>query len=191
MLAFYVVFRAGDPGTPDLDNRTLIEATPLGWFYSAQLPCQRRIVVFHTSGSSSAAKVARRKSGFMDILNEHSTFIRGVIEGQNYYMDDEGGTQWSKVTAANTLRLMPFGSQEERWCAVGDAVMAFDPLSSQGMITALKCGCMLGMTLAEETVDLGPLEMAYEGIWEDYVVHRRWFYNQVMFDEEEFWKKQK
>lgn len=54
----------------------------------------------------------------------------------------------------------------------------------------MKCGCMLGMSLAEETVDLGPLEMVYEDILKDYDVNRKWFYRQAMFDGE-FWSKQK
>jgi flavin-dependent dehydrogenase len=74
---------------------------------------------------------------------------------------------------------------------VGDAAMAFDPLSSQGIITALKSGCMLGMSLAEETWNLGPLGLVYEDILEDYGTQRRWFYEQAMFDDDEFWRKQK
>lgn len=191
LLAFYVIFKGNNSLTVDTDHRTLIEATPLGWFYSAQIPHQRRIVVFHTLSSSTAAKLARKRSGFLDILSEHSTLIHETIKEKNYFVDDGEANQWPKATVARSSHLKPFGNQEERWCAVGDASMAFDPLSSQGMITALKCGCMLGMSLAEEKVDLRPLEMVYEGILKDYEVNKKWFYRQAMFDGEEFWSKQK
>lgn len=32
---------------------------------------------------------------------------------------------------------MPIDSLKERWIAIGDSAMCFDPLSSQGMITAI------------------------------------------------------
>ena len=191
ILAFCVVFKSSDPLDTDTDHRTLIEATPPGWFYSAQLPHQRRIVVFHTSGSSPAAKVVRRLSGFLEILNEYSTLIREVIEGKSYDIDNTRPNQWPKTTAACSSHLEPFGSEKERWFAVGDAAMAFDPLSSQGIITALKSGCMLGMSLAEERCGLGPLGLVYENILEDYETKRIWFYKRAMFDGDEFWRKQR
>ena len=127
----------------------------------------------------------------MDILREYSTLILEIIDEKGYSIDSTGQGRWPKATAAGSAHLEPFGSQEERWFAVGDAAMAFDPLSSQGIITALKSGCMLGMSLAEEKADLKPLEMVYKDILDDYVIKRKWYYQQAVFDGEEFWKKQK
>ncbi|KAG8945333.1 hypothetical protein FRC04_000868 [Tulasnella sp. 424] len=196
VLSFYAVF-ASDSTAPDNDHRTLIEASPPGWFYSSQLPNRRRLVAFHTSGSSSAAKLARRLPGFLDLLAENSTLIRETIE-QNGYSVEMGDDTWPKATAAGSSYLSPFGSEEDRWCAVGDAAMAFDPLSSQGMITSLKCGCSVGIMLAKDigkveprTFDFTALVKQYETIRKDYEDKRSWFYKQAMFDDDEFWKKQK
>ncbi|KAG8908753.1 hypothetical protein FRB99_002991 [Tulasnella sp. 403] len=187
VLSFYAVFSTN---APDHDHRTLIEATEPGWFYSAQLPNQRRLVAFHTSGSSPTAKLVRRLPGFLSVLNEYSTLIRETIESCDYFVD-ESLSVWPKVTAAGSSHAEPFGSLEDRWCTVGDAAMAFDPLSSQGMITALKCGCMLGMALAEDSAELKPLGAVYEDIRRDYETKRKWFYGQAMFDGADFWNKQK
>eukprot|EP00479_Gromia_sphaerica_P013930 TRINITY_DN8021_c0_g1_i1.p1 TRINITY_DN8021_c0_g1~~TRINITY_DN8021_c0_g1_i1.p1 ORF type:complete len:60 (-),score=20.65 TRINITY_DN8021_c0_g1_i1:65-244(-) len=35
-----------------------------------------------------------------------------------------------------------------QWIAVGDAAMSFDPLSSQGMVTALESGVKCGQALS-------------------------------------------
>lgn len=127
----------------------------------------------------------------MDILNEHSTCIREIIDGKDYSVDDSERSQWPKATAACSSHLDSFGNQDDRWFAVGDTAMAFDPLSSQGIITALRSGCMLGMSLANETVDLWPLEVVYRDIMDDYATNRKWYYQQVMFNGQEFWGKQK
>jgi flavin-dependent dehydrogenase len=48
-------------------------------------------------------------------------------------------------TAAHSARLDSFAG--EGWLAIGDAALAFDPLSSQGMLTALYTGLEAGLTL--------------------------------------------
>ncbi|KAI0691475.1 hypothetical protein BC835DRAFT_113632 [Cytidiella melzeri] len=193
VLAFYALFTSSSP-SPDHDHRTLIEATPQGWLYSAQLPNHHRLVAFHTSGSSPASKLVRRLPGFLDLLSESSTYVREAIDQNDYHVDAADG--WPKATAAGSSYLEPFGDGKKRWCAVGDAAIAFDPLSSQGMITALKSGCTVGIMLAKQlkgdpTVDMGSVQAVYDDVKKDYATKRQWFYRQSMFDGEDFWAKQK
>lgn len=48
------------------------------------------------------------------------------------------------------------------WCAVGDAALAFDPLSSQGIITSLNSGLFLGAMLARHLCPTDDAETASE-----------------------------
>ena len=84
-------------------------------------------------------------------------------------------------------------SQGRGWCAVGDAALAFDPLSSQGIITALNAGMFLGSELARhlrpspadgnsrlgggDAVD--EIKGAYERVRETYEEGRAYYYRIV------------
>ena len=55
--------------------RTLIEATPDGWWYTSLIshkPNNNRIVVFHTLPYHPAAKSSRRSDGFLDSITGES-----------------------------------------------------------------------------------------------------------------------
>lgn len=111
----------------DHDARTLIEAVAGGWWYTALVPGRKRVVALMTD-SDLVPPGARTPSGFRALLSrtEHvATFVDGVvIEPQS--------------EPAHGSYLSP--SAGDGWLAVGDAGLAFDPLSSQGIMTALYTG---------------------------------------------------
>ena len=196
LLGFYALFTgpsASDATDGDNDNRTLIEATPDGWLYSSLLsrnPCTR-IVVFHTLPTHPSAKCARKKEGFIDILQETSNHIWNIIETCDYTVD-EG---YPRCTAAGSSYLDKIGSEEERWIAVGDAAMAFDPLSSQGMMTSLEMGFYVGSLLAKRIEDSAApsieqsLKEVYMLVREEYERHRDYYYGIVeRFEGQSFWE---
>jgi len=131
----------------DRDHRTLIEATENGWWYSSQLSDGKCVVVFHTDDQDSSSKRARKQEGFLDTPQE-TAHISQTIEDVDYRVISDANCP--RCIAAGSSYLEPFGDEGDQWCAVGDAAVAFDPLSSQGMITALRMGDSLGIVLAEE-----------------------------------------
>ncbi|KAI0825349.1 FAD/NAD-P-binding domain-containing protein [Trametes gibbosa] len=228
LLAFYVVFSStSDPDAspsdrhhperqPDNDDRTLIEAAPAGWWYSARLPDHKRLVTYTTSPSDPSARIARTTPGFLDMLASQTQHIARAL---GLDADDADvavppayapctDTPFTRSTAAGSSVLEPCASWEPTatgptrgiptngrgWCAVGDAALAFDPLSSQGMITALNSGRFLGGMLAkalrpavgdavppastgEETVR--KIRAAYEAVREKYEEGRAHYYDIV------------
>ncbi|KAH9850549.1 FAD/NAD-P-binding domain-containing protein [Lenzites betulinus] len=183
LLAFYIVFNSTlDADAPtsdhhrkhhDNDNRTLIEAAPSGWWYSARLPHNKRLVTYTTAPSDPSARIARTTSGFLDMVaseTQHISTALGMGEDgadvavQPAYAPCTETRAFTRTTAAGSSVLEPCAAWEAAspcgssmsgrgWCAVGDAALAFDPLSSQGMITALNSGLFLGGVLARA---LGP-----------------------------------
>ena len=142
LVALYTIFSVD--GARDQDGRTVVEAVPHGWFYTALLPRHRRLFVFHTDPKSPSSQQAATAEGFVRLLEETSTLVRSFLPGKHL-----GGPLFPpRRTAANSTRLSSSVSLQHRWAAVGDAVLAFDPLSSQGMMTALECGFLLGRALA-------------------------------------------
>lgn len=197
LLAFYSVFSSTDT---DQDRRTLIEATETGWWYSSQLADHKRVVVFHTDDCDPAAKAARKQADFLEMLHKETTYISQTIHDVDYRPMSGTGINYPRCTAAGSSFLMPFGNQEDRWCAVGDAAIAFDPLSSQGMITALRMGCSVGnmlakqlsapSTLSEDPIDLESVNRLLEETRKDYEQKKQYFYNQAMFGGD-FWQRRR
>jgi len=192
LLAFYCVLVSSED---DTDNRTLIEASESGWWYTSYLGRNRRIIVYHTDDDDPSAKFARTRDGFLDLVHDHTHYISQIVREHNY--DIAQGAKFPRPTAAGSSILDPICDETEHWCAVGDAAMAFDPLSSQGMITAMNAGCFIGEELAKRiSMGLDGLTSAgirsipgyFEAIGQKYQKEKKYYYSQARF-EGEFWAK--
>jgi flavin-dependent dehydrogenase len=123
LVAFWCVLPADGPG----DHATLVESFAQGWWYTAPLPAGGRVVALMTDADTPAARAARTAEGFGGLL----AATRHVHAAADFAVP--GGAP--RATGAGTARLAaPCG---EGWLAVGDAALAVDPLSSQGIVTAL------------------------------------------------------
>ncbi|KAG8870726.1 hypothetical protein FRB97_009428 [Tulasnella sp. 331] len=203
LLAFYGVFSSPNL---DRDRRTVIEATEDGWWYTSQLANQQRVVAFHTDDCDPVAKRARYRDGFLDLLYQTTTHVSNILELNDWRLLSGQGHAFPRCTAAGSSFMEPLGDEHERWCAVGDAAVAFDPLSSQGIITALRMGCSVGIMISKQlqlsqstdmdkpveagSFDLNSVKRAYLQIREDYEKKGRYFYDQSMFSSD-FWLRRR
>jgi flavin-dependent dehydrogenase len=106
----------------DTDNRTVIEATPAGWWYSLRTD----------SGGSPTRVVGRITDADLDTVPTCvPPGVRDLLGGAPIEVPP-------RRVAANSGYLQPFAGP--RWVAAGDAALSFDPLSSQGLLTALYTG---------------------------------------------------
>lgn len=124
LVAFWRVLPA--VGDAD-DHATLVESFPGGWAYTAAIPGGRRAVALLTDAGTPIARAARSAEGFGALLaaTRHVHAAAGCPPA----------AEAPVATGAGTSRLpAPYG---EGWLAVGDAALAVDPLSSQGIVTAL------------------------------------------------------
>ncbi len=115
----------------DSDCSTLIEAVPDGWWYTARLTKGRRIVVFHTDGDLPVCQAVRRHDGFLNLLTQTRHIqarMAGYVVPKHFPAPLAAGGRWLKKA---------FG---EGWVAVGDAAQSYDPLSSQGLASAMESG---------------------------------------------------
>ncbi|KAF9483974.1 FAD/NAD(P)-binding domain-containing protein [Pholiota conissans] len=200
LLAFYALFVGPsfpDPAEGDNDSRTLIEATSDGWFYSSLIsrnPCTR-IVAFHTLPTHPAAKQSRRRDGFIDLLTASAPLISRIVHESDYTMARDGG--YPRCTAAGTSYLDKTCDSKAQWIAVGDSASAFDPLSSQGIMTSLEMGFYIGAMLAhrieEDDIERDfddEIDKMYRAVRLDYERHRGYYYGIVeRFKGEMFWQR--
>jgi flavin-dependent dehydrogenase len=187
LTAVYAVFQRADGATSqDQDSRTLIEAAPDGWWYTALLPSNRRVAVYHSDTDLLPASTLLAPEGFMSLLDgtEH---VRGYFGGPGYTM-----MGLPRATPAHSARLQSFTG--EGWLAVGDAALSFDPLSSQGIMTALFAGMVAGVALdAHLSGDhgaLGSYGARLNAIYKAYLNNRLFYYSyERRWPDLPFWRR--
>jgi flavin-dependent dehydrogenase len=137
--------------TPLPAGVTQIEAEPGGWWYAAPLPHGEAVLAFHTDADLPEARWARSGDALLDAA--HRLPMLGEQLGAEAWQDAEHG-YCAAYGAALTAAAGP------DWLAVGDAALAFDPLSSQGLFNALYTG-LAGAETADRLLS-GSLEAAGE-----------------------------
>lgn len=173
----------------DADTLTRIEAAAHGWWYTVRLPDARRLVVFHTDRDLPAAQMAAGEDGFDALLGE-SRHVASLLAEQGYRAVGR-----PRGAAASSQRLDRFtSSQGLPWLAAGDAAQAFDPLSSQGIKTALESGFLAGASvdriLGGDAAALKRYGQAQEAVQAEYLRHHRHYYNtERRWLDQPFWQR--
>jgi 2-polyprenyl-6-methoxyphenol hydroxylase-like FAD-dependent oxidoreductase len=124
-----------DPGG---DPRTIVEAFEDGWWYTAALPDGRRIAACMTDadvGRRLALADAEAWSAHLAAMPHLGSLLREDPRGEVI------------VRPAESRRLDPAAGDD--WLAVGDAASRFDPLSSQGILKALRSGVFASYAVAD------------------------------------------
>ena len=121
--------------TNDDDPRTMIEAVADGWWYTALLSGGLRVVACMTD-----VDIARSLR-----LNRESEFLGALRQTRHLRHLTPAGAMIARTAASSTLT-RPFG---EAWLAVGDAAAAYDPLSGQGILRALRSGILASYAIGD------------------------------------------
>ncbi len=124
----FVLFLRLTNGQDD-DSITLIEAVPDGWWYSALLPDNTRVVSFFTNRNLPVAKQAVLYSGWNSLMHR-TKHIKKIIEKNNYCLLYG---PFARISSSSILHKFV----GHRWLTVGDASITFDPISSNGILTAI------------------------------------------------------
>lgn len=187
LIAFFALFaQSGNIAETDEDSRTLIEAAPDGWWYTSLLPSKQRVVVYHTDADSVSPRDLCTEESYLALV--HSTVqIRARLAAYGYKMQTT-----PRGTAAHSGRLSDVTG--EGWLAVGDAALSFDPLSSQGIMTALYTGLEAGLTLdaqlSGDTDAITRYQRRLAGIYEAYLRNLTTYYSiEERWSGRTFWQR--
>jgi flavin-dependent dehydrogenase len=158
---------------------TLIEAVEDGWWYSAPLPHGRMVLAFMTD--SDLWKDQPRWGDRLK-LAEFTSQRAGRLDVQ---------PRRHIVSAASVVHFPVAGAN---WLAIGDAALAFDPLSGQGIFKAMETGIRCS-SITARYLDGDPNAFAEYEAWvatgyEAYLSERTRFYRSVTrWPESRFWKR--
>lgn len=123
----------------DTDRRSLVESDEDGWWYTAPRPSGGRLVAYFTDADLSAAQYTARH------FHRRLSATRHVSRQAHRHGPPPTPPVAPRRAAAHTAHLdRVYG---EGWTAAGDAAIAFDPLSSQGVLTALYTGMSAGLAV--------------------------------------------
>ena len=156
----------------------LIEAVEEGWWYSAPLPDARMVFAYMTDSDLWNADVWDELMGLAPLTFERAG-CRKVPPP-------------SMVVSAGSLVRRPVVGPN--WIATGDAALAFDPLSGQGVLKSIETGTRCAAAIARYSAgDLSALS-AYDSwvqeTYRAYLSERRQFYAGVLrWPSSQFWKR--
>jgi flavin-dependent dehydrogenase len=168
------------------NGMTFVEAAEDGWWYSAPLPNQRRVLAFHTDTNLASAGIARDR----DAMLRHARSARHLSEllsSVNFTPDRRSG-----FTAAHGAHLSACAG--DGWLATGDAALSFDPLSSQGLFNALYTGLAAAETaeryLSNAADILPDYERAIADIRHAYAERLAfWYGTETRWADRPFWRR--
>ncbi|MBI0295186.1 tryptophan 7-halogenase, partial [Streptomyces sp. PRKS01-29] len=126
------------PAEADAEDASLVEAVPDGWWHTAPHNPPHRLITYFTDSDLAPAALAAPRS-LLDLLTTTRHTARRA-QGRPPLPGAE-----PRRCAASTTRLQPVAG--DHWIAAGDAAITFDPLSSQGLLTALYSGLSAGQAL--------------------------------------------
>lgn len=168
------------------DSFTLVEAVASGWWYSARLPDSTLMAVYMTDSDLIDHATLRRTDGWSALLNE-TDYTRGRIgEGQYCPLAEP------RLLPANTAHLTSIIGN--CWLAIGDAAVAYDPLSSYGISSAMGAGFYAASAIADFLMgDRGAL-VAYASIikraFAEYLVrHQDRYCLEQRWADKAFWQR--
>ena len=119
------------PADPlDRDGCTRICADHNGWWYSVRVPSGRRVLAFHLDADDPALK-RLRNAGNLLALARHQPILATVLP------KDTPNTSVHVTPAGSEALDIPTCAPSRGFYAIGDAVLACDPLSSLGLFHAL------------------------------------------------------
>ena len=141
MVSSFVPTRHDDDDA-DRDSMTLVESALDGWWYTSRLPNGDRIVAYLTDADDPSAAHARTRQSRSRMLDE-TEHVRSRLARRDYVTE-----RAPRLVSAATSRLgRPAG---DGWLAAGDAAISFDPLSSQGILTAIDSGMRAAEAIAAQ-----------------------------------------
>lgn len=179
------------PNTEE-NNMSTITATENGWWYTAVIPQNKRVVAFQTDSDLIDKNTFKDLNSFLNLTKDNKQ-ITAILQKSKADITFQG------TVAANSTRLENVAGQQ--WAAVGDAAISFDPLSSQGMFHAMASAMQLKELLVasavvhthtdqKEAVFQKSYTQQINTIWNQYLYHKNIFYKAEMrWKESLFWKR--
>ena len=165
------------------NTMSTISASENGWWYSAVVPNNKRVVAFHADSDLIDKNDLKSTESLLKLAEENKEI--------SSLLNESDDIQFHGTVAANSTKLEEVAGQN--WVALGDAAVSFDPLSSQGMFNAMASAIQFKEIVKQiGFTDELPKVYSYQidQIWQHYLKHKSLFYQaETRWKSSEFWKR--
>jgi 2-polyprenyl-6-methoxyphenol hydroxylase-like FAD-dependent oxidoreductase len=142
----FVVFA----GVADDGEGLMIEAVPDGWWYTAAIPGDRRIVA-HMSDADRTQPLGRGGLAAWMAALDRTTHVRRTVADARPLGPPQARPAGSRNVAVDASLPM---------IGVGDAASCFDPISGQGIVKAMRSGIFASYAVADQLARGEPAGLA-------------------------------
>ena len=184
-LCGYVCFLS--PGNQsDSNSMALIESVADGWWYTALLPKNIRVISFFTNYELPVAKSAKTIKGWKKLIRD-TNYIKVIINKYDYNI-----ISGPHIMLSNSTRLVKVIG--DHWLAVGDTVATYDPLSSKGILNAIvdgiDCSSIIKHYLEGNFCPFEEYNQRMTARFDSYLKKRVFYYNlEKRWKNSDFWTK--
>lgn len=165
------IVRFADIRSGTFTSQTVVEATPAGWWYCAQVPDARIVTVLATERRDARGLTLGDHARWRELLASTSLLAPRLAACR---LQDERFRSYP-VTSSMLDRV-----EADRWLAIGDAASALDPIASQGIYKALMDAADAATTIAAAVGRSEPPSWRYSdrvaARFEDYLANRAHLY---------------
>lgn len=127
----------------DQDRCTRTSADVDGWWYSVRVPSEEWVLAYHLDAGDPALRGLRS----VQVLLLHARCLPLLVP---VLPESVSHISTQVRPAGNSVLNIADGVPGPGFCAVGDSVLAFDPLSSQGLFHALASAERAATAIARE-----------------------------------------
>lgn len=142
----------------DLLYDVVTETFPKGWGIVSALNKQEQVMTLYTDLSDGHSKDFGDYANWAELLQE-TIYLK-------HYLSQETSPQ---VVGQIANTSVPERFAHQNWLAIGDAAMAFDPLSSHGITNAIYTANRAANCLADASRDLDAYDVDLSDIFEGYL----------------------
>ncbi len=169
-------------GLTPSDPRTLVEAQEDGWWYSALTPDSCMVVAWMSDADLIRRQGMHIAANWLEHLQRSRLTWARVAQGQPELPP--------RVQAAQSQRLTK--TSGPGWVATGDAASTLDPLSSQGILKALRTGKLASFVALDSLAGRLSSQLRYDALlardYHQYHETKTWFYSlERRWPESPFW----
>jgi len=192
LVAAYCFLKQKENSNVLVTPATLLETVKDGWWYASLLPTGCLTLNYYSDPDLMPKGLATDLDRWLKLIQQTKHIAYWIADGEF-----EINTQ-PQLASAATRWLSPAAGINKKagWAAIGDAAVAFDPLSAHGMTTALWAAArapdFVKAHLAGNNQVLADYVCSVEKGRRDYLQQRNNLYGQEKrFQEYEFWKRRR
>lgn len=171
------------PGSQDGTLR--IQADAHGWWYTVPLPQGQRVLAYHLDVDDPLCRrLLRRPEAFLVRARSHA-LLAEVLEGL------APARVRGRPAGTSLLEVAQLPKAGPGFLAIGDALLAFDPLASQGLFHSLASAVSAANAIASGLPQsLGAYQREMQAVTQRYLRHLKASYRGPRrFGQETFWRR--